>query len=147
VTGAGLPADHPSVDTVRAHLRRYGPGLRLLAPADERAAFAVGEVVQVEVDGHERFARARTANDDAPFFPAVYDTPDLARDPSAGDPVDRLAEWARRRGVAAGDPVLVDVLAVGERYGLREPGEAVTYRQRRTRDDSLADIARDVDGQ
>lgn len=144
---AGLPADHPSVHTVRAHLERYGPGLRLLAPADEREAFAVGEVVRVVVDGSERFARARSATDDAPFLPGVYDTPDVARDPSSGsDPTDRLAEWADDRGLGAGAPVLVDVLTAGERYGLREPGESLTYRDRRQRNDSLADIARDLDG-
>lgn len=144
---AGLPADHPSVHTVRAHLQRYGPGLRLLAPAEEREAFAVGDVVRVVVAGSERFGCARTATDDAPFFPGLYDTPDVARDPaSAADPVDRLGAWAGDCGLGAGDPVLVDVLTASERYGLREPGDSVTYRQRRQRDDSLAAIARDLDG-
>jgi len=42
--------------------------------------------------------------------------------------------------------VLADVLSVGERNGLRDPGESVTDRERRQRDDGLAAIARDLDG-
>ena len=143
MTDTGVPADHPSVDTVRAHLRRYGPGLRLLVPADERERFAVGTVVRVLLDGSVRHARAQESADGAPFFPGAYDTPDRARDPSG---TDRLQAWADERGLTADDPVLVDVLTAGERYGLREPGESVTYPDRRQRDDSLADIARDLDG-
>ncbi len=138
----GIPADHSSVDTVRAHLRRYGPGLRLLAPAVKQEWFAIDEVVRVFLDGSVRYARAQESADGAPFLPGVYDTPDLARDPSGG--TDRLRAWADDRGVGADDPVLVDVLATGERYGLREPGESVTYPDRRERDDTLADIARDL---
>ena len=143
-----LPADHPSVRSVRAHLERFGPGLRLLAPAADGDAFETGTVVRVLLDGTVRHARAREATDGAPFFPGVYDTPDLARDPSsaADGATDRLATWADERDLTAGDPVLVDVLSVGERYGLRDPGESVTYRQRRERDDDLADIARTLDG-
>jgi len=137
----GIPADHSSVDTVRAHLRRYGPGLRLLVPRAEREHFAVGEVVRVLLDGSVRHARAQESADGAPFFPGVYDTPDLARDPSGPD---RLRAWADARGLDADDPVLVDVLTAGERYGLREPGESTTYPDRREREDSLADIARDL---
>ncbi len=146
MTDTGVPADHPSVDTVRAHLRRYGPGLRLLAPADEHDQFAVGAVVRVLLDGSVRHARAQESADGAPFLPGVYDTPAIARDPaSAADPVDRLREWADDRDLGAGDPVLVDVLTAGERYGLRDPGESVTYPDRRQRDDTLADIARDLE--
>ncbi len=144
MTDAGVPADHSSVESVRAHLERYGPGLRLIAPAD--AAQFPDEVVRVHLDGAARFARPRTAPDGAPFMPAVYDTPATARDPSSvTDPTDRLGAWADARGLGAGDPVVVDVLSTGERYGLREPGESVTYPDRRERSDTLADIARDLD--
>ncbi len=142
MTATGVPGDHPSVDTVRAHLRRYGPGLRLLAPAAEREHFAVGTVVRVLLDGRVRHARAQESADGAPFFPGVYDTPDLARNPSG---TDRLQAWADDHDLDADDPVLVDVLTAGERYGLREPGVSVTYPDRRQRDDSLADIARDLE--
>jgi len=143
----GVSADHPSVRTPCAHLERYGPVCDCSRPP-RRATPSRPAPVRVVLAGTVRHARSREATDGAPFPPGAYDTPDLTRDPSraADRATDRLAEWAATRGLDADAPVLADVLSVGERNGLRDPGESVTDRERRQRDDGLAAIARDLDG-
>lgn len=142
---AGVPHDHPSVDTVRATVERSGVGLRVAIPEDHRDRFPVDAVVTVVLDGTERHARIEShLTEDRLLLSGAYDTPDLARDPGS-DP-NRLGEWLDDRGREAGASVLIDVVAEGERYGLRGPRETATYRDRSARDDSLASIAEDLDG-
>jgi hypothetical protein len=142
----GLPHDHPSVRTVRATLERQGSGLRVAIPESDADAVPAGEVVRVVLDGTERYALVDShLTEGRPLVPGVYDTPDLARDP--GGAADRLRAWAADRDRGAGDSVLLDALDEGHRYGLRAPGEAVTYRDRSTPDEGLASIARDLDGE
>lgn len=141
----GVPHDHPSVDTVRASVERRGAGVRIAIPDAERERFPVDTVVTVVLDGSERHARVEShLTEDRLLLSGAYDTPDLARDPGS-DP-DRLGEWLADRGREAGDSVLIDVVAAGERYGLRGPRESTTYRDRPARDEGLASIAEDVDG-
>lgn len=142
---AGVPHDHPSVDTVRARVERSGGGLRVAIPEDERDRFPRETVVTLVLDGSERHARIEShLTEDRLLLSGAYDTPSLARDP--GTETDRLAEWLDDRGREAGDSVLIDVVDESERYGLRGPRESATYRDRSTRNDSLGSIAEDLDG-
>ncbi len=139
-----VSSDHPSVQTVRATCTVTPTGNRIEIPTDERDAFPTDEVVRVVLDGDERFAwveRALTGEELS--VPGVYDTPDLARDPSGG--TDRLAAWIDDKGVPEGGSVLVDVVEPEFLYGLRAPGETAYYHAREPPSDSLSSIAEDLE--
>ncbi|PSQ19233.1 hypothetical protein BRD00_03030 [Halobacteriales archaeon QS_8_69_26] len=147
----GLPSDHPSVTTVPARLDADATG-RVRVVVERDPEFPTGsdgtgvgaDVVRVVLDGTDRYARPRRERaGDGVVVPGVYDAPDAARNP--GDATDRLGEWVASNDPGAGDPVLVDVLDPGARYGLRVPGQRVVYDDRQAVDDSLASIARDLD--
>lgn len=150
----GIPSDHPSIATVEARLDADATGRMRVAlatdaglPTDADATGVGGDVVRVVVDGANRYARPRPERTgDRVLLPAAYDAPETARDPGPGA-TDRLAEWVRARGLSAGDAVLVDCLDRGVRYGLRAPGERTVYDERRSVEDSLSSIARDLDGE
>lgn len=142
-----VPADHPSVHTVRATLVRAGRTTRprVAIPATEAARFPVGEAVRLVVDGRERFTMVAAGRDgDGPQLRGAYGTPDGARDPAAG--TDHLPDWQAAAGLDFGGSVLVDVVEPGYRYGLRAPGERATYDAGRP-PDGLQDIARDLLGE
>ncbi|SDK85370.1 DUF7112 family protein [Natronorubrum texcoconense] len=141
-----ISSDHPSVQTVRSTCTETATGVRLEVPADERDAFPTDEVVRIVLDGDELFGRVeRALTGDDLSIPAIYETPDQARDPS-GAP-DRLVDWADDHGVAAGGSVLVDVIEPEFLYGLRAPGETVYYDAHEPPSDSLTDIAKDLEEQ
>ncbi|WP_436345907.1 DUF7112 family protein [Natronorubrum sp. FCH18a] len=141
-----ISSDHPSVQTVRSTCTETATGVRLEVPADERDAFPTDEVVRIVLEGDERFGRVeRALTGDDLSIPAVYETPDQARDPS-GAP-DRLTDWADEHDIAAGGSVLIDVIEPEFLYGLRAPGETVYYDAREPPSDSLSDIAKDLEDQ
>ncbi|QKY20937.1 hypothetical protein B4589_011335 [Halolamina sp. CBA1230] len=138
-----IPSDHASVRTERAEVARSGgtrrPCLRL--PAD--LTLDPGSFVRVVVDGEEYHAEIR---DDRSGFllRGAYDLKSEARDP--GRAANRLVEWLQEQGREQGDPVEVDEIDPGERYGLRLPGERAFYRDTSGPGGSLQDIASDLDG-
>jgi hypothetical protein len=141
-----VPSDHPSVASVRGELVRAGrtDRPRVALPADEADQFPRGEVVRLVVDGTERFTRvAERTGGDGLELRGAHETPGDARDPGAGS--DHLADWQDATGLEFGRAVLVDVVEADYKYGLRAPGEQVTYEGGRP-DSSLADIAWDLDG-
>jgi hypothetical protein len=73
----------------------------------------------------------------------AYETPDMAR---AGDGTDHLGPWLESTGRSAGSTVLLDAIEPGFAYGLREPGERAIYDAVEKPSDSLASIARDLEG-
>jgi len=79
--------------------------------------------------------------DDDPVVRGAFATRPLAR---RGDGEDELARWLDRVGADAGDTLVLDVLAEGYAYGLREPGTRVVYAPPDPPDQSLADIARNL---
>ncbi|ELY76181.1 hypothetical protein [Natrinema pallidum] len=135
-----VASDHPSVPTVRSTCTETATGVKLEVPADDREAFPTDEVVRVVLDGKELFARVeRALTGDDLSIPGVYDTPDLARDPSGG--TDRLTEWTADHDVPAGGSVLIDVVEPEFLYGLRSPGETTYYDAREPPTESLSEIA------
>ncbi|AFZ73109.1 DUF7112 family protein [Natronobacterium gregoryi] len=139
-----VSSDHPSVRTVRTTCTETATGVELSIPADDRGAFPTDEVVRIVLDGDERFARVKRAlTGDELSIPAVYETPDLARDPSGG--VDRLAEWVDDHGIVTGGSVLVDVVEPDFLYGLREPGDMAYYDAYEPPEESLSDIAENLE--
>lgn len=148
----GIPSDHDSIRTLRARLDADATGrLRVALDADAPVPTGSGDtgvgadVVRVVLEGTDRYARPREdRGGDRILVPAVYDAPGTARDPG-GDAVDRLAAWTAAHDRSAGDPVLLDVVESGVRYGLRIPGDRAVYEDRRAVDDSLASIARDLE--
>ncbi|WP_247002743.1 DUF7112 family protein [Halosolutus gelatinilyticus] len=139
-----ISSDHPSVRTVRATLSKTATGVRLDVPSDDRDAFPVDDVVRVVLDGDERFATTQRAlTGDELSIHGVYDTPDVARDPSGGE--NRLAEWLADRDVQTGGSVLIDVVEPEFLYGLRAPGETAYYDAYEPPSDSLSSIAKNLD--
>lgn len=139
-----LSSDHPSVRTVRATLSKTATGVRLSIPDEDRDAFPVEEVVRVDLDGSERFARTeRALTGDSLSIPGIYETPDGARDPRTG--TDLLPAWVDDHGVRTGGSVLIDVVETDFAYGLRKPGETNYYDAVEPPKGSLADIAKDLD--
>ncbi|EMA32388.1 DUF7112 family protein [Halobiforma nitratireducens] len=139
-----VASDHPSVRTVRSTCTETATGVRLEIPADDRDAFPTDEVVRLVLDGDELFARVeRALTGDELSIPGVYETPDLARDPSGA--TDQLSAWADDHGIPTGGSVLVDVVEPEFLYGLREPGETAYYDAHEPPNESLSEIARSLE--
>ncbi|MDQ2051046.1 hypothetical protein RBH26_11200 [Natronolimnohabitans sp. A-GB9] len=139
-----IASDHPSVQTVRATCAETATGVRLEIPAGDRDAFQADEIVRFVLDGEELFGRVeRALTGDDLSVPGIYETPDLARDPSGA--TDRLLEWTDDHGVVVGGSVLIDVIEPEFLYGLREPGETIYYDAREPPSDSLSDIAAELE--
>ncbi len=139
-----VSSDNPSIVTVRGTLATTATGHRIEIPTAEEAAFPVDEVVRIELDGVERFARPEQSwSEENLTIPGIYETPDGARDPSEG--TDRLPEWIETADVRSGGSVLIDVVEPSFYYGLRAPGEALTYEAPEPPSESLASIARSLE--
>ena len=137
-----IPSDHASVRTERAEVARSGgtrrPCLRLPADLDLEPGF-----VRLVIDGEARHAEVR--EDRSSFLiRGAYDLKSEARDPGRAE--NRLVEWLREQGREEGDPVEIDEIEAGERYGVRLPGERAFYRDTSGPGGSLQDIASDLAG-
>jgi len=134
--------DHPTVETVRAEAARAGrtDRLKLVLPDDER--LFPETVARVVLDGDTRHARIERGLGGDRELRAVRDNPRLARE---AEGPNRLPGWLDDAGLTAGRSVLVDVVDPGTLYGLRAPGERAVYTPVETPEDSLADIARDLE--
>ncbi|NHX35001.1 MULTISPECIES: DUF7112 family protein [Halolamina] len=138
-----IPSDHASVHTERAEVARSGGTRRpcLHLPAD--LALEPGSFVRLVIAGDEYHAEVR--EDRSGFLlRGAYDLKSEARDPGRAE--NRLVEWLRDEGREPGDPVEIDEIEPGERYGLRLPGERTFYRDTSGPGGSLQDIASDLDG-
>lgn len=139
-----IPSDHASVHTARAEVARSGgtrrPCLRL--PAE--LALGAGEFVRVVIDGKECHAKIERDSTGL-LLRGAYDLKSEARDPGRAE--NRLVEWLRGADREPGDPVEIDEIEAGERYGVRLPGERTFYRDTSGPGGSLQDIASDLDGE
>ena len=136
-----LPSDHPSVETVEATLDRWGrTRSRLSLPADDR--FPAGSV-RLVIDDVTRHATIETTDDGGREVKGAYDNARLARE---HDGEDRLEAWRRAVGLDHGRRIAVDIVESGFLYGIRKPGERAVYEAVESPNDSLASIARDLDG-
>lgn len=139
-----LPSDHPAVETHRIHLEAVGRTGRVRVPVPSTLEVATGDVVRLFLDGDGFHAAVEETLGGDLAIAGAFDNARLAR---AGDEgTDRFREWVQDRGLAAGDPVALDVVTAGYAYGLRNPGERVVYRAPDPPADSLRDIAADLDG-
>lgn len=138
-----IPSDHASVHTERAEVARSGgtrrPCLRLPAALD----LEPGTYVRLVVDGEALHAQVRGDRSDL-LLRGAYDLKSEARDPGRAE--NRLVEWLREQGREPGDPVEVDEIEAGGRYGLRLPGERAFYRDTSGPGGSLQDIASGLAG-
>jgi hypothetical protein len=135
-----------TTDTIRATLAQAGATNRprIEISADDADAFPADELVRLVIDDTEYRARIeRPLTGDGRLIRGAYDTPRLARNPSDGD--NRLVEWFAGSDRELGQSVLVDVVEEGFQYGLRNPGERTVYAATEKPNDSLADIARQVE--
>lgn len=137
-----VPHDHPSVSTVRAEFVRSGgtrlPCLRLPGAITVEDSDVLGLVL----DGTRYYARVVT-DSTGPLLRGAYDNRRIAREPSDG--TNRLLEWADDHDCEPGTAVDLDEIEAGFLYGLRDPGSTAVYEATRGPEQSLADIARDLD--
>lgn len=140
-----VSSDHPSIDTVAATLRTWGPTDRpeVRLPTEATDILPDGAVVRLVLDGDEFYCRP-AVRDGTTVVRGAYDTPELARD--SGGARNRLADWVEARDLAPGRTVDLDVVDAAFRYGLRGPGETATYPNGGSPSDTLASIAERVDG-
>lgn len=139
-----LPSDHDAVDSHRVHVETVGATGRRRVPLPAAVDATAGDVIYLSLEGDAVHAPIEeTLAGDL----AVADAFDNARLAGATDEgTDRLRAWLEEVGLGAGDPLLLDVLTPGYAYGLRRPGRRVVYAAVEAPPDSLADIARDLDG-
>ncbi|WP_137286485.1 DUF7112 family protein [Halorussus salinisoli] len=141
-----ISSDHSSLTTVRATLTRSG-GLdrpKIEIPPADADRFPDGELVRVVADDTEYRARIESPlTDDGREIRGLYETPSLARNP--GDAENHLSSWVDGTGIEFDQSVLVDVIEAGFKYGLREPGERAFYEATESPDDSLTNIAQQLD--
>jgi hypothetical protein len=138
-----IPSDHASVHTERAEVARSGgtrrPCLRLPSALD----IEQGSFVTLVVDGEARHAEVQ-GDSTGLLIRGAYDLKSEARDPGRAE--NRLVEWLRNVGREPGDPVEIDEIEAGERYGVRLPGERAFYRDTSGPGGSLQGIAESLDG-
>jgi hypothetical protein len=139
--GDRISHDHASVVTHRAKLERAGrtsrPKLALPddVPAPERP-------VRLVLDGTTYHAAVEEAVDGTAEIRGAYDNARMAREREGEN---RLVEWVERSDLDFGRSVHVDVVD-DDLYGVRAPGERAVYTPTASPNDSLADIADDLDG-
>lgn len=153
-----IASDNPAIETLRTTVARHGGTRKRIelpaatdgnadgdaGAADSEAIPPIDEVVRLVIDGTTYHARIEGGFADAdPYVAGAYETPDMAR---AGDGTDHLGPWLESTGRSAGSTVLLDAIEPGFAYGLREPGERAIYDAVEKPSDSLASIARDLEG-
>lgn len=133
--------DHSSIDSYRATVERAGRTDRpkVVLPEEITAPEAP---VRIVLDGHVYRAVIETDFGDVPEIRGAYDNARMAREQ---DGPNRLAEWFESSDLSFGRSVHLDVIEPGAHYGLRTPGESAVYSPTTAPDDSLTDIASDID--
>ena len=137
--GDRVPSDHDSVQSHRVTVESVGRTDRLRVALPESLSVDPGAVVRLSFDGDDHHTQVEETLDGSLALSGAYANARLARDPDGSE--NRLAAWLAETGRAAGQSVLLDVLASGGHYGLREPGSRVVYTVREPPSESLSDIA------
>ena len=131
--------DHPSVETVRATVRRHGGARRRLElPADAAEEFVIDGVVETIIDEKLRFGRYRPIRGSIALT-GLYNTQMAATGETDGE--ELLTSWLDLHDRSIGSSILVDIVVPEERVGLRLPGDRTTYEVVRRRDSALDAIA------
>ena len=136
-----IASDNPAIETRRATVARHGgTRKRVEIPGD----VPTGEIVRLVLDGTTYHTRIEGGFADAdPHVAGAYETPEMAR---SGDGTEHLQAWLDAADRSPGSTVLLDVIEPEFAYGLRAPGEEVVYDAIEKPRDSLASIARDLEG-
>jgi len=137
-----IPSDHASVRTARAEVARSGGTRRSCLRLPDDLDVEPGTFVRLVVDGDEYHAELQ-GDRSGPLIRGAYDLRSEARDPGRAE--NRLVEWLHEQDREPGDPVEIDEIEPGERYGLRMPGERTLYRDTSGPGGSLQDIASDLE--
>ncbi len=138
-----LPSDHASVRTERAKVERSGGTRRPCLRLPDSLDLEGGDLLRLVIDGDEYHARVR-GDSSGLLLRGAYDFRSEAKNPGRAE--NRLVAWLQQAGCQPDDPLDLDVLEAGERYGLRLPGERVVYTDTSSPDGSLQNIAEDLDG-
>lgn len=138
-----IPSDHDAVESYRVTLSQVGSTNRLQVPLPAALSCDPGDVVSLSLSGDTAYATVTTTLRGDPVVRDAFPTRHLARRDGEGE--DELACWLDRAGAGASDTLVLDVLTGGYAYGLREPGTRVVYAPPDPPDQSLADIARNLD--
>lgn len=132
-----------AVDTVDATLVRAGRTARPKIELTQDASLPIGETVTIVLDGSWCHALVERAIDDTVEIRGAYDNARKARETEGKN---RLVRWFEGRRLDFGRTVHLDLIDAGHAYGLRAPGETAVYEVPERPDESLADIAEEVDG-
>lgn len=138
-----LPSDADAVRTTPADIVRDGGTQRPAVQLDESIELQAGDTIRLVLDRSTYYAMIHRVSDGY-FLRGAYDNRRLAR--TAGGGENRLRRWLRTVDRGPGDVVDCDTVVPGELYGLRCPGDRTVYTVTQDPKDSLADIARDLDG-
>ena len=136
-----IPHDHSSVSTYRATLARAGRTDRSKIVLPEDLTVPEGPI-RIVLDGRTYYTLLDVDFDDVPEVRGIYDNARMAREREGEN---RLGAWVDEKGLEFGRSVHVDVVE-SDLLGVRAPGETAVYDATPAPDDSLADIARDLDG-
>lgn len=136
-----LPSDHPTVETIRAHVERHGGGYRLVVPHD---TFSTDDAtVRIVLEDSIRFARIRNGNEQEQWITGIFASSRGATDPGSG--TNRLNQWLEEQNRTTGSSVELDIIESGYYYGLREPGTRTVYTGLKRPSASLSSIAQSIE--
>ena len=139
-----VPSDHETISSHRTHREQVGRTGRPRIPLPDDLDVAVGDVIRLSLSGEEYHAQVTRSPDGGRDVRGAFFDARAARTDGEGE--NYLPEWADDVGLAVGDPVVVDVVTHGYKFGLRCPGERVVYDATDAPSSSLSDIARNLDG-
>jgi hypothetical protein len=138
-----IPSDHDAVETHRVSVESIGRTDRPRVPIPDAVDLGEGDVVGLALDGDQYYTLVETTFEGDLVVTRAGDNRRVARE---GEGPNRLAEWIADGTVSYGGSAHFDVVTAGEEYGLRTPGRRTVYTVTGGPDDSLSDIASDLDG-
>jgi hypothetical protein len=139
-----VPSDHEAIPSHRTHREQVGRTGRPRIPLPDALDVSVGDVIRLSLEGEEYHAQVTQSRDGGREVCGAFFDAQVAR--TDGEGQNYLTEWADDVGLAVGDPVVLDVITPGYKFGLRRPGERVVYEATDAPSSSLSDIARNLDG-
>ncbi|ERG96027.1 hypothetical protein [Haloquadratum walsbyi] len=140
-----LPSDHDQVQSYRASLTRSGRIRRPSLQLPTEITLTENEIIRLLLDEQQTHARVSVASvtADEQVIRGAFENSRVARTP--GDGENLLNKWCEKHDLEIGDAVEIDVLDAGFCYGLRSPGDRVVYSVPSRPNESLHNIASNLD--